>query len=292
MKRLLSALTALVLCLPLASFKDDPKKPAPDPARYRIKTIVLDAGHGGQDGATRGLISREKDLTLKTAIRLGKAIEASMPDVRVVLTRTDDIFIPLYERMNIANDLKADLFISIHVNDMPVETHRVVSYYKRDKNGKKVPVYTTVKRKATSTRGVETFVAGSARLKEQDVVLRENASILLEKDYKNNYDGYDPNDPESVIILNLLKNSFREQSIRLATAIQQEYVKTGRVDRGVQEQSLAVLRHAGMPAVLTEIGFICNPEEERYMNSDAGQNEIVTSLLNAIQAYKKQVEFE
>ncbi|MDF3076337.1 MAG: N-acetylmuramoyl-L-alanine amidase [Sphingobacteriaceae bacterium] len=279
-----------MLCLPLVSFKDDPTKPAP--AKYRIKTIVLDAGHGGKDGATHGLISREKDLTLKTAISLGKAIEANMPDVKVVLTRTEDVFIPLYERMNIANDLKADLFISIHVNDMPVESHRVISSYKRDKHGKKIPVYTTVTRKATSTRGVETFVAGSARLKEQDVVLRENASILLEKDYKDNYDGYDPNDPESVIILNLLKNSFREQSIRLATAIQQEYIKTGRVDRGVQEQSLAVLRHAGMPAVLTEIGFICNPEEERYMNSEAGQNEIVTSLLNAIQAYKKQVEFE
>ncbi len=289
LKRLISGFLAFALCLPILSFKDDPvlKREI-----YRVRTIVIDPGHGGKDGHTHGVYSKEKDIALKTALRLGKAIEENVKDVKVVFTRSDDTFIPLYERMNIANTLKADLFISIHVNDMPVETQRYVSSYKKDKHGKKVPVYSTVTKKATSTRGVETFVAGSARLGEQDVVLRENASILLEKDYKDNYDGYDPGDPESVIILNLMKNAFREQSIRLATLIQQEYIKTGRIDRGVQEQSLAVLRHAGMPAVLTEIGFICNSEEEDYMNSEAGQNEIVSSLLNAIQAYKKQVEFE
>ncbi|MEO8795104.1 MAG: N-acetylmuramoyl-L-alanine amidase, partial [Daejeonella sp.] len=122
--------------------------------------------------------------------------------------------------------------------------------------------------------------------------MRENSSILLEKDYKDNYDGYDPKDPASIILLSLMKNAYRDQSIKLATFIQDSYIQTGRVDRGVKEQSLAVLARAGMPAVLTEIGFISNPDEEEYINSDAGQNEIVIGLLKAIQTYKKQVELE
>jgi N-acetylmuramoyl-L-alanine amidase len=135
-------------------------------------------------------------------------------------------------------------------------------------------------------------VSGFGRLDEQDVVMRENESILLEKDYKDNYEGYDPKDPESIILLSLMKNAFREQSIKLASFMQDEYSQSGRIDRGVKEQSLAVLAKAGMPAVLTEIGFVSNPEEEEYMNSEAGQNEIVTNLLKAIQTYKKQTEIE
>ena len=122
------------------------------------------------------------------------------------------------------------------------------------------------------------------------MVIRENESILLEKDYKDNYEGYDPKDPESIIMLSLMKNAFREQSIKLASYMQDEYVLAGRIDRGVKEQSLAVLARAGMPAILTEIGFVSNPEEEEYMNSDVGQNEIVNNLLKAIQTYKKQAE--
>jgi len=145
-------------------------------------------------------------------------------------------------------------------------------------------------RNRTAVKGVETFVSGFNRLGEQNTAIRENASILLEKDYKDNYDGYDPNDPESFIIFSLLKNAYREQSIRLATLVQDEYIAAGRVNRGVKEQSLAVLAKAGMPAILTEIGFISNPQEEEYMASENGQNEIVSCLLKAIQAYKKQVE--
>ena len=144
----------------------------------------------------------------------------------------------------------------------------------------------------TSVRGTETFVSGFNRLGQQDAALRENASLLLEKDYKDNYDGFDPNDPESIIIFSLMKNQFRDQSIKLASLMQNEYVATGRIDRGVKEQSLAVLAKAGMPAVLTEIGFISSPQEEEYMVSEYGQNEIVSCLLKAIQTYKKQVEIQ
>jgi N-acetylmuramoyl-L-alanine amidase len=259
-----------------------------DPSPYKIKTIVVDAGHGGTDGATRGIFSKEKDIALQVALRLGKAIEENLKDVKVVYTRTTDVFIPLYERIGIANRVKADIFISIHCNSMPIK--KVISGYRKDSRGRKVPIYKTVQ--STSTKGTETFVSGFGRLDEQDVVMRENESILLEKDYKDNYEGYDPKDPESIILLSLMKNAFREQSIKLASFIQDEYSQSGRIDRGVKEQSLAVLAKAGMPAVLTEIGFVSNPEEEEYMNSELGQNEIVTNLLKAIQTYKKQAEFE
>jgi N-acetylmuramoyl-L-alanine amidase len=259
-----------------------------DSKPYKIKTIVLDAGHGGTDGATRGIFSKEKDVALQVTLRLGKAIEENMKDVKVVYTRTTDVFIPLYERIGIANKAKADIFISIHCNSMPIK--KVISGYKKDSRGRKVPIYKNVQ--STSTKGTETFVSGFGRLDEQDVVMRENESILLEKDYKNNYEGYDPKDPESIILLSLMKNAFREQSIKLASFMQDEFSQSGRIDRGVKEQSLAVLAKAGMPAVLTEIGFISNPEEEEYMNSESGQNEIVANLLKAIQTYKKQAELE
>ena len=258
---------------------------------YKIKTIVIDAGHGGKDGSTRGAYSTEKEVALKTALRLGKAIEENMKDVKVIYTRSTDVFIPLYERIAIANNAKADLFISIHCNDMPVVSTRYISGYVRNKKGKKVPVYKTRYAKSTSTRGVETFVSGSGRLDEQDdVIKRENASMFLEENYKENYQGFDASDPESAIILSLMKNTFRTQSLKLAKLVQDEYVKVGRVNRGVQEKSLAVLARAGMPAILTEIGFISNPGEEDYMNSEAGQTEITNCLLKAIQAYKNSVE--
>ncbi len=258
---------------------------------YKIKTIVIDAGHGGRDGTTRGLYSTEKDVALKTALHLGAAIEATMKDVEVIYTRSTDVFIPLYERIGIANNAKADLFISIHCNDMPLHRTSVITGYKKNSRGKRVPIRKTVYRKSTSTRGVETFVSGMGRLNEQDeVIKRENAAIFLEDNYKENYEGFDPNNPENYIILSLMKNTFRTQSLRLAKLVQDQYVNVGRVDRGVQEKSLAVLARAGMPAILTEIGFISNPKEENYMNSKEGQEEITQCLLNAIQDYKKGIE--
>jgi N-acetylmuramoyl-L-alanine amidase len=257
---------------------------------YKIKTIVIDAGHGGKDGSTRGLFSTEKDVALKTALHLGEAIKEQMKDVKVIYTRSTDEFIPLYERIAIANNAKADLFISIHCNDMPVHRSTVVTGHKTIK-GKRVPITETVYRKSTSTRGVETFVSGMGRMNEQDeVIKRENAAIFLEDNYKENYEGFDPNNPENFIILSLMKNTFRTQSLKLAKLVQDQYISVGRVDRGVQEKSLAVLARAGMPAILTEIGFISNPEEENYMNSEAGQHEITACLLKAIQNYRKGIE--
>ena len=182
--------------------------------------------------------------------------------MRVLYTRRTDEFIDLYKRIRMANAAKADIFISIHCNSAP----------------------------GRSARGTETIVSGSHRLGEQAAAIRENASLLLEENYKENYQGFDPKDPESYIIFSLMKNQYREKSVKLANLMQQEYVKSGRVSRGILEQGLAVLAEAGMPAVLTEIGFMNNREEEAFMISDQGQQEIVQNLVDAVSAFKKSVE--
>ena len=257
---------------------------------YKIKTIVIDAGHGGKDGATHGVYSKEKDVALRTALNLGQALQDSIKDIKVVYTRQTDVFIPLYERINIANNAKADLFISIHLNDMPIRVSRVVDYYKKVK-GRSVPVYRTIAAKSTSTRGTETFVSGTGRLGEQDeVIKRENASMFLEDNYQKNYEGFIANTPENDIMLSLMKQTNRDRSLKFASLLQQEYVSAGRINRGVQEKSLAVLARAAMPAVLTEIGFVSNPDEEDYMNSPEGQKEIVDGIIKAIKNYKRIVE--
>lgn len=252
-----------------------------DEPAYKLKTIVLDAGHGGDKPGARGKSSLEKDIALEVTLKLGKAIEEALPGVKVVYTRTTDVDMDLYKRIEFANEKKADLFISIHCNAAANRRER-----RRNKAGK----YYYVNVPNTTPRGTETLVSGFNRLGEQDAAVRENADLLLEENYEENYQGFDPKDPESYIILSLMKNQYREQSIRLASNIQDEFTKSGRIDRGVKEQGLAVLARAGMPAVLTEIGFISNPQEEQYMKSQSGQSEIVKNLLDAIKAYKRQVE--
>ncbi len=253
---------------------------------YTVRTVVLDAGHGGPIPGARGAKSLEKDLALQVVLKLGKAIEREMPGVKVLYTRTTDVNIELYKRIEMANENRADLFISVHLNAAP--ERRV-----RRKNSKGKYYYARVQNK--EIRGTETFVSLFGRLDEQDESLREKAArenkdILLEENYEENYGGFDPNDPASSIVLSLMKNQFRDKSIELASFIQAQYAGSGREDRGVQELSLAVLARAGMPAVLTEIGFISNPNEETYMMSENGQAEIVKDLVEAIKAYKKRVE--
>lgn len=234
---------------------------APPPS-YQIKTIVIDAGHGGKDSGAKGSRSLEKNIALDVALKLGKQIEKDLPGIKVLYTRRTDEFIDLYKRIGMANAAKADIFISIHCNSAP----------------------------GNSSKGTETIVSGSHRLGEQAAAIRENASLLLEENYQDNYQGFDPKDPESYIIFSLMKNQYREKSVKLANLMQQEYVRSNRVSRGILEQGLAVLARAGMPAVLTEIGFMNNRSEESYMLSDEGQAEIVQNMVSAISAYKKSVE--
>lgn len=277
-----SSLFISIFILTISTSSVVPQDPpqAPQKGLSKVRTIVIDPGHGGRDDGAVGRQSKEKDLVLEVALKLGKRIEKELPEVKVIFTRSTDVFIPLFERPAIANKHNADLFISIHANSADSD-QRV-----KGRNGR----YTTTTVRKPSVRGTETFVLGFNRLGNQDVAIRENASILMEENYKDNYGGFDPRDPSSMIVFQLLKSQFRRESIRLASYMQDEYVRVSRVNRGVQELSLAVLKTAGMPAVLTEIGFISSPDEEEYMMSSAGQEEIVTGLLNAVKTYKTSAE--
>ncbi len=232
---------------------------------YKVKTIVIDPGHGGRKPGASGSFSKEKDIALKVALKLGAKLQEEIPGTKVIYTRTKDVDVDLYRRAEIANNANADLFISIHCNSMPPGNKHI--------------------------KGAETLVAGSHRLKEQDAAIRENADIKLEKNYKNKYDGYDPNKPGTFILMSLLKNTFRDKSIKFAKLVQNSYIsRDKRASRGVKEQGVLVLQRCGMPAILTEVGFISNKEEEKYINSSTGQSEIAESILAAIKRYKKDVE--
>ncbi|MCI0920174.1 N-acetylmuramoyl-L-alanine amidase family protein [Sphingobacterium rhinopitheci] len=282
-KKINSSAIAISILFVTSSFNISSTKPHNNPpinSLSKVKVICLDAGHGGHDFGAVGRKSNEKDLNLEVVLKLGKRIEEELPGVKVIYTRTTDVYPKLYERPALANKHKADLFISVHCNSADRDV-RV-----RNSRGKYV---NSVKRNP-QVRGTETLVCGINRTNEQDVAIRENASILLEENYQDNYNGFDPKDPSSYIVFKLMKRQYRDQSIRLATYIQNQYAASARGNRGVKEQGLAVLATAAMPAVLTELGFISSPEEEEFMMSTEGQREIVDNLFQAIKTYKNNVE--
>lgn len=235
----------------------------------KIKCICIDAGHGGfankgGDPGAVGALTQEKHLTLGIALKLGKMIAEHYPDIRVVYTRTKDVPVELNKRGKIANDCKADLFISIHINSCATP----------------------------SVRGLETYVLGSTRNKENlEVAMKENAVIKHEKDYEKNYAGFDPTSPESYIIFSLMQNIHQEKSLELAGAVQEEMVKaTNHKNRGVRQAGYLVLKDATMPAILVESGFISNREDEKFLMSQAGQTKIATAIFKGIETYKRQLE--
>lgn len=280
----LSVFTLLIAVSGLSTSAVPTASPAlsnPMAERSKVQTIVLDAGHGGHDSGAVGRRSKEKDIALQVVLKLGKRIEAGLPGVKVIYTRTTDVYPKLYERPALANKHKADLFISVHCNSGGATKRRV-----KNSRGR----YVTTSSLNTTAKGTETLVCGFGRMDQQDAAIRENASILLEDNYKENYNGFDPNDPSSYIVFKLMKRQYRDQSVKLASYMQDEYSGSGRTDRGVKEMGLAVLATAGMPAVLTEIGFISNPTEEAFMMSETGQKEIVENLFQSIKTYKTSVD--
>lgn len=233
-------------------------------APYQIKTIVIDAGHGGKDPGCSGSNSREKHIALAVSLKLAEEIRAKFPDIQVILTRDKDVFIPLYERAAIANRADADLFISIHCNYMPG---------------------------SSATRGTETYVMGLHTAEHNlNVAKRENSSILLEEDYEKNYD-YDPNSPEGHIMLSMFQNAHLEQSILLAERFEAHAAHTaGRKSRGVKQAGFVVLKETTMPSILAEIGFLSSYREETFLKSDQGQGAIVKALVLAFAEYKQVIE--
>lgn len=214
--------------------------------------LVIDAGHGGKDPGAKGKIINEKEINLNVALKFGKLVQANHPDVRVIYTRSTDKFIELDERAAIANRNKADLFISIHTNSVA---------------------------KGNSAHGTETYTLGLARTEENlAVAMRENSAILLEDDYQQRYEGFDPNSSESYIIFEFIQNKHVEQSIGLASEIQKSFTTLGREDRGVRQAGFLVLRKTSMPSVLIEVGFISNSSEERFLASADGQTQLARSI--------------
>lgn len=242
---------------------------------FGVKTVVIDAGHGGKDPGCHGAKYKEKDVALAVALKLGKYIEENMKDVKVVYTRKTDVFLELQQRAEIANKAKADLFICIHCN----------SACYRDKKLKKDICN-------DDANGAETYVMGIKNEQGKlDVAKRENSAILLEDNYVQKYDGFDPNSDESYIIMSMFTDTYLNQSLNFASKLQKQYKsKAGRQDKGVKRASLWVLWRTYMPSVLTEIGFLTNPAEEQFLGSSKGQDYIASCIFRAFREYKDELE--
>ncbi|MFT6844442.1 MAG: N-acetylmuramoyl-L-alanine amidase [Flavobacteriales bacterium] len=234
----------------------------------KINTIVLDAGHGGSDPGNLGTGTKkvtEKDITLDVTLMLGAYIEEQFPEIKIVYTRKTDVAVDLHERPKIANDAKADLFISIHCN----------SYQPKPE-----------------VHGSETFVMGLHKSEDNlRVAQNENSVMFLEKDYQKHYEGFDPKSPESMIALMMKQNAYLDQSLLLSKEIQDQFRdRVSRHDRGVKQAGFWVISYTTMPSVLVELGFLTNKKEENFLNSETGKDYMASALFRAFKSYKEKIE--
>ncbi len=224
-------------------------------------TVVIDAGHGGHDSGAVGKYSKEKNINLAVALKLGSLINEKYPSVKVVYTRKTDVFIPLQRRADIANDNHADIFFSIHTNAI----------------------------KSPSTYGTETFLLGLAKSKSNlEVAMKENSVMTLEDDYQNKYQGFDPNSVDSYIMFEYMQDRYLDKSLQLATLIEDQFKKARRYSRGVKQAGFWVLHKTACPSVLVELGFISNSTEEKFLNSSAGRTQLSEAIFNAFEIYKRE----
>ena len=228
-------------------------------------TLVIDAGHGGTDAGAVGSITKEKHINLNVALAFGRLVERNCPDVRVIYTRKTDVFVPLHTRADIANRNKADLFISIHTNALP---------------------------KGRISRGLETYTLGMHRAADNlDVAKRENSVILIETDYKQRYQGFDPRSAESYIMFEFMQDRNMAQSVDLAKYVQRRTcASAGRQNKGVKQAGFLVLRETSMPSCLIELGFISTPDEEQYLHSAAGVERLGRGIFQAFVDYRNQYD--
>lgn len=232
-------------------------------ATKRPFVLVIDAGHGGKDAGAVGQLTKEKDINLNVALALGRLVEKNCPDVKVIYTRKTDVFVTLQGRAEIANRNKANLFISVHTNSSPV--------------GKTAPM------------GAETYTLGMHRAADNlEVAKRENSVITQENNYKQTYHNFDPRKSESYIIFEFLQDRNMQQSVDLARAIQRNYTSSGRKNKGVHQAGFLVLRATSMPSVLTELGFISNTEEEKFLHSQEGVATLARAIFEGFKSYRQK----
>ncbi len=270
--------------------------------KARLKKIVIDAGHGGHDVGAEGRYSKEKDIALAVALKLGKLIRSEIPDLEVVLTRTSDIYQSPPTKANIANFNKGDLFISIHCNSAPAVKHSEVAGYstevyytgkgrKKKKHTRKVAKYrnwTT----PNPAKGTETYIWGVQKTDMKEKAMRENESLYLDSATANFVKDFNPNSPDRMILYSLKTQQYFNRSASLALTVEEEFKKVGRISRQAQQRQVGiwVLQAVAMPSILVETGFISNPSEEDYLNSDDGQNEIVKCIVQALKRYRYSLE--
>ncbi len=231
---------------------------------FKVDVVVIDAGHGGKDSGTRGKQTLEKDVALKIALKVGNYIEKNVPGVKVIYTRKNDTYLPLDERAKIANRADADLFICIHANSMP--------------GGKAI--------------GTETYVMGRHMDQNNfEVAKRENSVILIDENYHERYEGFDPDSPESYILFSLTQSAYQESSLLFAQRVEDQFKhRAGRNSRGVKQAGFWVLWRTTMPSVLIETGFLSHPKEEQFLSEERGQDLIASGIYRAFKEYKSEVE--
>ena len=270
--------------------------------KARLTKIVIDAGHGGHDGGAVGEFSKEKEIALGVALKLGKMIREEMPGVEVFLTRTQDIYQSPPTKANIANYNKGDLFISIHCNSAPPVQHSEVAGYtketyytgkgkKKKKHTRKVPKYKTWTTH-NQAKGTETYIWGVQKNASKEKAMRENESLYLDSATKRFVKDFDSNDPNRMVLYSLKTQQYFNRSANLALTVEEEFKKVGRISREAQQRQVGiwVLQAVAMPSILVETGFISNPAEEKYINSEKGQTEISKCIVKALKRYKNSLE--
>jgi N-acetylmuramoyl-L-alanine amidase len=231
---------------------------------FKVRTVVIDAGHGGKDPGTLGKITQEKDVVLKIALKAGKYIETNLPEVNVLYTRKTDKYVDFQARADVANKNKADLFISVHANSIV----------------------------GANAYGTETFVMGLHKDNSNfEVAKRENSVILMDENYKEKYEGFDPNSPESYILFSLNQSAYQVNSLKFAQKVEDQFKnRVGRSSRGVKQAGFLVLWMTTTPSVLIETGFLSNSKEETFLASENGQDLIASGIYRAFKDYKKEIE--
>lgn len=292
---------ACIAVLAANIYATGPKKQQPS-QKNKLRTIIIDPGHGGKDEGAHGENSYEKDVCLAVALKLQAQIEQEFPDIKVVMTRTTDVYPTLYARANLANASGGDLFISIHCNDAAPVSHReftgyeTETYYKR-KGGKRVKSTREVAQYRTWTtpspaKGTETYVWAMHKNDDKMLAMRENESLYMDSASAKLAEDFDPDSPEKMILYSLKTRQFFNRSSNLAFAVEDEFKKVGRISREAKQRQVGlwVLQATAMPSILIETGFISNPDEEEYLNSESGQQEIATVVVRALKRYKYSLE--